>query len=337
LLQTSRTLGSSPAVPRLMTLYVILSHRAPSQVARLTRTLLTGSDRSVVLVHHDQAVSRMTSQDLPASGRAHLVRFREGLRWGTWDLVDVVLLALRWATARVAFDWVVLLSGQDYPVRSPESIDAFLGASSFDVYASASPVQPNPETGWTPTAEGTLTRRYFYRWYTIPLLRAGPQSLTGKAIRYASFRATARQPFIGMFPFPDATMRFGYRTRRAPFSEAFRCFKGSQWFAASRHAVDTLLTAVENRPLVGHYRRAVIPDESFMQTVWENDPAVRVCSNDLRFQRWTAQSPHPDVLTSDQMGEALASGKHFARKFDIGVDARALDVIDRQLGFPRDR
>lgn len=74
------------------------------------------------------------------------------------------------------------------------------------------------------------------------------------------------------------------------------------------------------------------PDESLAVTVLVNDPQVRVDGNDLRYVSWTHDSPHPDLLTLDRLGEVLASGQYLARKFDASVDEAVLDELDRRLG-----
>ena len=130
-------------------------------------------------------------------------------------------------------------------------------------------------------------------------------------------------------PFPDGAIRIGLRRFRTPFSKGATCFKGSQWFAASQKAVQTLIRQTR---LVKYYRRSLIPDESFVQTVLLNTPELRVCNADLWFTRWQRDADHPDVLTADDVPDAIASGKLFARKFDIGTDAVALDRIDKHIG-----
>jgi hypothetical protein len=310
-----------------MICYVILSHRQPRQIVRLVQTLAQSAE-SAVVVHHDQSVTRLRRDEFRSSARVQLLGFRRGIRWGTWDLVEVMLRCLRWAYDNIAFDWIVLLSGQDYPITSPGEIERFFARTRIDAYSFGVPVHPRPATGWHTSTQGLITRRYFYRHYEIPGLRIGTAGRTSHMVRFGARLLTARQPWLAIEPFPDGAVRVGLRRFRTPFSKGITCFKGSQWFAASRNAVHTLLGQAH---LVGYYRRCLIPDESFVQTVLLNAPALRVCNDDLWFTRWQPGAYHPAVLTVDDVADALASGKLFARKFDVGLDALALDRIDQYI------
>jgi len=50
-------------------------------------------------------------------------------------------------------------------------------------------------------------------------------------------------------------------------------------------------------------------------------------NEDLRFMNWDGY--HPKTLRMDDLDSMRASGKLFARKFDIDVDAAVLDELDR--------
>jgi hypothetical protein len=310
-----------------MICYVILSHRQPRQIVRLVHTL-TQSTESAVVVHHDQSTTRLRRDELGSSAGIRLLGFQQRIRWGTWDLVEVMLRCLRWVYDNIAFDWMVLLSGQDYPITSPREIEQFFARTRVDAYSFGVPVDPHPATGWQAPTEGLTTRRYFYRYYEIPGLRLGAAGRTSHMLRFGARLLTARQRWLAIEPFPDGAVRVGLRRFRTPFSEEVTCFKGSQWFAASRNAVHTILGQAA---LVRYYRRCLIPDESFVQTVLLNAPALRVCNDDLWFTRWQPGAYHPDVLTVDDVADALGSGKLFARKFDVGLDALALDRIDQYI------
>jgi hypothetical protein len=317
-----------------MVCYLILSHREPAQVARLVRVLVEGSPDCQVVVHHDQASSRLERAALPPDERVSLVAFRRGIGWGGWEIVDVLLRCLEWTRARLEFDWLVVISGQDYPALAPAKIDDFLARAPVDAYVHAGLVSPRPAIGWRPSTEGWTTRRYHYRYRTLPWVRASPRGKLGRAFRTGALRLTAIQPWLAVAPYPDDTVHLGVRRRRTPFDANRPCLKGSQWFTASRKAVDRLIAGgARDDALVDHYRGCVLPDESFVQTVLHNDSSLRVCNDDLRFTRWQPGSSHPDVLGVRDVDAVLASGMLFARKFDMGLEPSALDEIDRRLGL----
>jgi hypothetical protein len=45
----------------------------------------------------------------------------------------------------------------------------------------------------------------------------------------------------------------------------------------------------------------------------------------------TPTSASPETLRADDVPEVLRSGRYFARKFDVSVDARPLDELDAVL------
>jgi hypothetical protein len=123
--------------------------------------------------------------------------------------------------------------------------------------------------------------------------------------------------------------RVGLRRPRLPFGPDLRCWVSTDWPTLSRAAVEALLRTTAERPrLMRHYRRSVSPGESFFATVLMNDSALRVSGDDRRFVRFAPGAPSPYVLTSADLDDMNASGAHFARKFDAGVDPGVLDRLD---------
>jgi hypothetical protein len=118
-----------------------------------------------------------------------------------------------------------------------------------------------------------------------------------------------------------------------PFSSSFPCRRGSDWLSLSRRAVEAVVRAARSRPeLVRHYRRTVLPTESFPQTVLHAAPDLRLSTATRRFTSWAQGSPHPDVLRLADLERIVGSGADFARKFDAGVDGAVMDELDALVG-----
>jgi hypothetical protein len=129
--------------------------------------------------------------------------------------------------------------------------------------------------------------------------------------------------------------------RRLP--EGLEPYGGASWFMLARDAIGDLLHFLADRPDVAHfYHHAWTPDEMFIHTALLNSPSRETIVNEnLWFVRWTPNSKHPKLLTSQDapaLREAAgapssaggdARAKLFARKFDADVDAAILDVLDR--------
>ena len=117
------------------------------------------------------------------------------------------------------------------------------------------------------------------------------------------------------------------------FSGAFRCYGGSFFCTLSARAVRYARAfARENPEVVAFFRAALAPEEAFLQTVLINSGQFRFVPDSRRYVDFTGtRDSHPRTLGTADLDAVLASGAHWARKFDPGHDAGVLDLLDRHL------
>lgn len=295
-----------------MIAFLVVSHRNPGQVLRLVRTLREGED-TTVLVHHDQRrepLERAAVED--AGGR--LVEYGLAVEWGNVAYTEMLLSALSELAADIDPDWVAVVSGQDYPLRSLRD---------FERHLAETPHQALLGDPWEldlsfepPPPQREFYRRYRYRHYAPP-----------RALAAILGRALGRRAYLRELP-SGLGLRLGVRPRDHPFGPGLRCHVCSDWLTLERRAVRAVLEFTRARSRVmRHYRRTIIPSESLFATVLVNDPSISVgpASRVLGFEEG---SPHPRTFRTEDVEGLLSSGMHFARKFDEAVDARALDLLD---------
>jgi hypothetical protein len=124
----------------------------------------------------------------------------------------------------------------------------------------------------------------------------------------------------------------GRPARRVPFTDAMPCRRGQDWLTLSRRAAEALHRAAVERPdRLAHYRRTVLPTESFPHTVLWAEPGMRFSGDSRRLVRFAPGSANPATLTTGDFDAIVASGTDFARKFDATVDAEVLDRLDSHL------
>jgi hypothetical protein len=83
--------------------------------------------------------------------------------------------------------------------------------------------------------------------------------------------------------------------------------------------------------VVRFFERAYIPDELFFQTIlMSSTVAETVVDSNVRYLDWSRR-PAPAILGVGDLEAMLASGALFARKFDITVDAKILDLLDERF------
>jgi hypothetical protein len=276
--------------------YIILAHRAPWQLHRLVQRL---RGPGVHFVLHLDANSSGPEWDLltnELTGPDVLWAPRVTCRWGDFSLVHATLGCLKALNnLDTDFDFVTLLSGQDYPVKPRSFFSEYLASRRGQCLMF---IYPFPFPDWV---NGGYHRLPTWR---IPL--------PGKPRRIL----------------PPQLV--GFRHKKLPFG--YHPFGGSQWWCLPGEAVQYVHEFVEAHPVFVHYfRQAMIPDEMFFHTIlgnshFEIDPG----SNNITYAKWRG-GPNPIVLTAADLDEITDSDYLFARKFDINEDPELLDRIDTEL------
>jgi len=297
--------------------YLVLSHRNPEQVLRLVGALTEGP-AAEVLVRHDARFSTLDEGHLDRLGARSLHDDIE-FEWGGWSQLQMLLACLDQAR-ELDPDWLLVLSGQDYPLRPMAAIEKELAHSGSDAMLGHAWELETDRVPGPPADDFFL--RYAYRHY--PAAGFIPR-LPGK-LRPLAYRR-------------ELPELLGLRRTRLPFRDGFRCFVSADWLTLNRTALCAVLDAArERRSLMRYYRRAAIPSESFFATVLLNDSSLRVARHNRRFLSFEGPlTPHPDTLTVADLDRILASECDFARKFDAEVDAEVLDALDerRNSEIPR--
>ena len=304
--------------------YFIQTHRDPEQIYRLVRTLRRGSNpKSLVVVQHNPVGFELDWSpvaDLP--GVYLMPPCAPQLRSHYSCQVQPLLDCIDWMEREgLAYDWMVNLSAQDYPVTPIPTIEAFLSAAECDGFIRYWDVL-GPASPWK--VRKARNRYWHHHWWlspkTEPLLRA-------------------MRPLTKILPI-SVTLSYGsllgVRRLRTPFHDGFRCYGGWAWFSLRREAVLYFRRFLTEHPEVErHYRLTQTPEESLVQTILVNSGRFKLVDDDLRYIDYAqAQRGSPRTLTAADV-PLLASGKyHFARKFDLGVDAAVLDRIDREILEP---
>jgi core-2/I-Branching enzyme len=274
--------------------YLIRAHHRPAQLARLVDRLSTRDAR--FYVHVDAKASKETYTEMRRA-----LAGRDDVHWAPrvksyyagFSLVRSTLSAL--GEIAPIPDHVVLLSGQDYPLRPAEEIEQALAAR---------------------VGESLVEH------FRIPAYDRWPDEDGGfDRIRYLHFERVHYRTRI---------LRIPLLTRSWP--EGLEPYGGSAWGVLSAEAVRTILAFPErHRDTFLFFRHVKTPDEMFLQTVLVNSPERnRVANESIHYIEWPGGS-HPATFGQEDFPRLAASGMLFARKFDVEQDAEILDLIDREL------
>lgn len=313
--------------------YAILAHSDQAQLLRLIRVLRTESPTCSVILHWDASKDPLDARPLEELGDVHLISDRVTVEWGGFSLVEATVRLMREALERSDCDWIVLLSGHDYPLRPLTEIEADLRDARLDAYIDVRQVVPDAAgLRWSRTHDGWLSRRYHFVYVPLPRLRLQLPAPIPAVMAKLAFLISKLQPVIMVWPMPaGARWRIGIRRPASPFGPDRPCRWGSQWMTLSRRAASRVLQRLtEERELVEHFKHTVIPDEAFFQTIICAERDLVVAGDNRRYEKWSGTaSSHPEVLGRGDVDALLRSRRDFARKFLEAADASVLDEIDR--------
>ncbi len=244
---------------------------------------------------------------------------RRRVWWGGWSHTAAILSLMEMAgaggdaetateTAAENFDYCVILSGADYPVRSNETIRATLAVGGEFI---------NAAPGFRPDKPESRVRRYWFDGFDRRL-RTHPRTVLGRGAEIALWA-------------------LGIRKRRYPFETVY---SGVVWSALSMGCVRWMLDYVRAHPrFVGFFRTAQVPEEMFFATLVGLSPFAGSVRGTLTYMDWNHSSASPPIITVGHLPLLAPGATHanpasgrsyerlFARKFDDD-SGPVLDLID---------
>ena len=293
--------------------FFIASHKNPTQVARLARRIRDDLPGAALVIHHDRSKSTLDAASLP-EGTLVIDDFVHAT-WGTASLVEITVRGLLRIERDVPdFRWVVFISGQDYPIRHLRTLPDAL-ADSSDGYVDVEP----PGRG--------EPLRYELGWFRLP--ERMQTARVRRIFESLIFHFNERQRVV-RFASGRLGCTIGVRVP-SPIPRGWRIHQGSNWWTLSRRAVLRFLSDTRERPALYRWfmTRTIVPDEGIFQALLLNAPELRLDGPDIRHIRWDDRdSGSPAIFAQADLAELATSGRYFARKFDVDVDATILDALD---------
>ena len=272
---------------------LIQVHKNPEQVARLCQALRHPAFDLYLNVDakSDMEPFRRLIPDV------RYVAARTAVYWGDYSQVETTLRGLREIMAvPIIYDYVLFISGQDYPVIPPASMVARLGADRGTEYIP-----------WIGLEGDDAYRRAMRR-------------------RYEHYHFRLRNRTLGAIL--DRLFRTVWPVRRRVPLPAM--YKGSSWWMLTGDCVRYVLDFCEERPdVLRFFEHVKCADELFFQSVILNSLfAGRVLSENYRYTDWSAGQPNPKLLDTTDFERIVSSGKWFARKLDLNVSPQLFDRLD---------
>lgn len=290
--------------------YIITAYKNPFQLARLVQRLM---HKDVIFyIHIDKSSNIKTFlkelSKISNSKNIYCVK-RERSYWGHFNFLKAILNGINDSLKDNNVDRIVLLSGQDYPIKSNEFIFNFFNENSNKNFISYFKL---PYEGWYKGGMDRLEKYYF--------------RILGKRITLPP--NTGSNHIIKIF------LSGFYKKRKIP--NDLQLYGGWTWWSITREAAEYITNLITRRPdYLNIYRFSHAPDEMFFQTILLNSDNKNIkdsiVNKTLTYTKWMPSQPHPQILTINEYNELIKTDKLFARKFDTEIDSKILDLIDKEI------
>ena len=305
-------------------LYLIQTYKNPFQIQRLVNTIKLSSPSSQILISHDSNASPLNEACFTNIPGVYLI-YNPGGR-GDFFTVQSYLNSLKWLfNNKIKFDWIVNLSGQDYPTHSLAVFEQFLAKTKYDGFLEYRDVLS--KDGYYGLQESR--DRYFYQYWHSGIQFSKWQRALIKPIRVL---VNNIQPFIKIGT--SYQFSLGVRDFTHKFDTNFQCYGGSLYKILSNKCARYLHETAEDRAdLVEYYKKTIVPEESFMQTILANSKLFNLCDKNYFYMDWKGSNHgRPKILTvSDYYTLTKDENVYFARKFDPEIDSDILDMLDSHI------
>lgn len=278
--------------------HLIMAHKNPAQVERLIRAL--SHDGFYFFIHLDAKANMRDYAHLKRIPRVAFTPRRFDVRWASYRFTGAILECTRdILTTGVQFDFINLLSGQDYPIKPAAAIYDF-----FAKHRGHSFLSFEPETSaWWKHARSRIEQ-----YHTTYFQFRGQYMLQ----RFANWILPKRQ-----FPLPY---------------DLYGSSDGS-WWTMTADCASYLVRFIDEHPKVKLFSIFTWgSDEFLIATILLNSPLkASIVNENYRYIDWSEGAANPKTLTVHDFSRLARGHKLFARKFDTALDAEILNLIDNRL------
>jgi hypothetical protein len=281
--------------------YLITAYNNYNHLKRLLNAL---NDSNVVFFIHIDKKSKMPNNLNEFDNIVFIKRIN--VWWAGWSQLDAIIRLIRTAL-RYGFDYYILISGTDYPIRPNSFLYKKLstGGEFIDIIKE--------------------------------LLNEKPEI----RIKYYYFDGFNRRNLISVktvfFILLERTSRLFFQKKSYPFKQIYY---GSTWWALSHDCLEHVLDQIDtNKDYIRFFQTCWGPDECFFQTILGNSPFFGTCQPNLTYVDWSSE-PSPALINKNHVElfkKHLEFDKSygiytpfFARKFDDN-STDVIELIEKEL------
>lgn len=280
--------------------HLIIAHKNPAQLERLISTMKHPD--ADVYIHIDKKVSQDPFNYLANQEQVKFIKERIYCNWGGFSIVETVVQSIDEIIASgVQYDFINLLSAQDYPIKPIDDIHEFLNQRLGYSFVS---FDESNDTKWWQEA-GNRYKKYHFT----------DMNFNGKYFIQKIINAILPERKL-----PSALKNL-YGGNR------------SCWWTLSSEAALYLSDFLKtNSKLTSFLKLTWGADEFIIPSILMNSHLKdQTINENYRYMQWTYGETHPKLLAIDDYTKIIESDMLYARKFDIDTDIAIMNKLDTYL------
>lgn len=307
---------------------LIMAHKNKTQLIRLIKTMSCDTFDFFIHLDSEWDLSADDIEDIQnCAERVYVIRNRIHGELDKWSLPQISLNLIDEAlkNVEVNYNYYLLLSGQDYPIKSVEQICSFLEKH-----------YPKPFIDEEAYEFGNWvsTKFMLVRWtHKVEKIH--------KRYKPGIIRKIRVVPYVLAEYFERIFWGTPYKRIQ---KYGFELYGGSQWWILPDEVIKFINDVRLKQPqFVKEYMRTWTPDETFFQTMAMNSPLASEILTDnelfetgdqrcMTYGNFIAPGKqfcgHPHIIEEIDFDRIISKKQLFARKFDCEVDDKILDKID---------
>lgn len=222
--------------------------------------------------------------------------------WGGFSLCKSIFLLMGACIKNGVYDYILLISGQDFPLANSTQIKSFLRAHKG---------------------------REFIEYYDLPY--ANWVNSNGGLDRYEYYWLVDEMGLYKSVDFVEQQKKEGLK--RSFFRDLIP-YGSSCWFTLTQNMVEYVCKYVEDnqRELFDYFKYVLISDEILIPSVIVNSPyRDKIVNSNHRYIDWRTGPEYPRMLTMADYNDMIKSDCLFARKFSSAIDTKVVDLLEQHI------
>jgi hypothetical protein len=279
---------------------IIVTYSSPIQTKRLIQSLNNGDFD--FYVHLDKKIDIATHSEIASMPNVYFIKNRIDIKWAGYTTAEAALSSIRQiAASGIKYDFVNLITGQDYPIKSATFISDFLKENIGK--------------------EFMLFKYFDTEW----------QESNARVEKYHLTDMTFKGRYV-----VEQLLNFFMPKRKFPVDLRL-CGKETFWTLSLECAVYVVNYIDSNKQLSNFLRYTWGSDEFIFQSIIMGSPFKdNVVNKNYRLINWPPGSDRPNIgdrpniFVTEDFERIMASDSLFGRKFDIRKDENILNLIDKE-------